>query len=251
MSVSSCDSVEAVVASNDPRVCDQFVNVVRPAGDAAKTVLVGTVHDHPASVYRARAVVEAVSPDVIAVEVPPLAAAVFRERAGEDSDVPGFSGEMAAAVDAADSAQVAGIDSFGPSFLGSLLTEAYERGTSVSTLSDVVADLARVQREATLCRAAATFERLTPTVEAAVSSFEHDVTATDPPADQARDERDHVARAVSLHDAVETPPAESLLDSTREENMSARVSSLRDDGVVVAVVGYDHLAPITQHLTAA
>ncbi|MFC7081645.1 hypothetical protein [Halorussus caseinilyticus] len=48
---------------------DEYVRRLPDAG----VTLVGVVHDHPASVHRARAVVRERDPEVVALEAPPLA----------------------------------------------------------------------------------------------------------------------------------------------------------------------------------
>jgi hypothetical protein len=109
--------------SADPRLYPEAIRVVETADDersqvvdapddesdwvadgdehAARVVLVGVVHDHPASVYRAGHVVDRVAPDAVAVELPGLALDVFERLppAGgppvEATDADGESGATA------------------------------------------------------------------------------------------------------------------------------------------------------------
>jgi UDP-N-acetyl-D-mannosaminuronic acid dehydrogenase len=64
---SLCESVDCVVAGDDPRISDQFLSVVEGGAETHDVVLVATVHDHPASAYRTRIIVSDVDPDFVAV----------------------------------------------------------------------------------------------------------------------------------------------------------------------------------------
>ena len=70
--------------------------------DGYPLLVVGCVHDHPASVFRARSLVESLAPDVVAVELPGLAVPLF-ERVGRTADEgpDSVGGEMSAALPAA------------------------------------------------------------------------------------------------------------------------------------------------------
>src|SRR6056297_2195481 len=95
-------------ALTDPRMNDEYVRRLPDAG----VTLVGVVHDHPASVHRAREVVRERDPDVVALEAPPLAMPLYETYARESRTPPTFGGEMSAAAQAAreEDAEVVGID---------------------------------------------------------------------------------------------------------------------------------------------
>ena len=59
---------------DDPRVTDRWCR----RGPATNVTLLGVVHDHPASVARARIVAEAMGPDVLALELPAAAVPLYR-----------------------------------------------------------------------------------------------------------------------------------------------------------------------------
>jgi hypothetical protein len=55
----------------DPRLDAERVRCLPGAPGAGAVVLVGVVHDHPASVFRVTRLVERFAPDVLALELPP------------------------------------------------------------------------------------------------------------------------------------------------------------------------------------
>ena len=65
-------SVAALPGGTDPRLDDAFWCEVPATDERAAAVLVGVVHDHPASVYRAVTLVRAAAPETLAVELPPI-----------------------------------------------------------------------------------------------------------------------------------------------------------------------------------
>jgi hypothetical protein len=250
MASSPVDSMSGVVSGEDPRVSEQFLSIVPGEEQTHETIIVGTVHDHPASAYRTRTVVSHVDPDFVAIEIPPVAVPLFEKTAESDHPpLPVGGSEMSAALAGNTGGNAVGLDSFGTSFFGHFLSEAYRTDTvSPADTWRALGAVRRVQKEAVLCRASAKTGRLRGWIENALVSFEYDVTADDPPLDQARDEQEHVSKNRSLLEAVDRPASEELLDSARERNMSAQLSSLRRAGTVVAVVGFDHHEPITKRL---
>ena len=84
----------AVDVDSDPRVTGEFVR--RVSNDAGTVTLVGVVHDHPASSYRVRQVVEDVDPEVLALELPPISIPLYEQYASSDRNPPVFGGEMSA-----------------------------------------------------------------------------------------------------------------------------------------------------------
>ncbi|PSQ01139.1 hypothetical protein BRC94_04635 [Halobacteriales archaeon QS_5_70_17] len=69
---------------NEPCVNDEYVRRVPPGASGTGTVVVGVVHDHPASVRRVKALAAATDPDVLALELPPLAVPLLRRRVRRD-----------------------------------------------------------------------------------------------------------------------------------------------------------------------
>jgi hypothetical protein len=65
-------------APADPRLESAYLTTL----DGGAVTLVGVVHDHPASVARVRAVVARRRPDVVALELPPLAVGLYEAHAG-------------------------------------------------------------------------------------------------------------------------------------------------------------------------
>ena len=73
---------------DDPRLNDAYLRVCPGGPEEGTVVLVGVVHDHPSSQYRAQRVLEAVEPTTLALELPPLALPLFEEYATESSTPP-------------------------------------------------------------------------------------------------------------------------------------------------------------------
>ncbi|WP_254766531.1 hypothetical protein [Salinilacihabitans rarus] len=219
---------------DDPRVAPRFCR--RPSGDADLT-LVGVVHDHPASVGRVEAVLDAVRPDVLALELPPAAVPLYRAYAREE---PRFGGEMSAAIRAAPGAEVAGIDAPSWSFLRRLLARLLADRVPPSTARRVLASLGGATRTALACRVAATLTHATSMTVAFDDPVDYECTRADPPERQAAHERAHVAGVAALLGGAESS-ALAYRDETRERCMIDRLTSLRSAGSVVAVVGVDHL----------
>jgi pheromone shutdown protein TraB len=233
-------------SERDPRLsADQLRTVEQPDG---AITLVGVVHDHPASRFRASAVVEDREPDVLALELPPLALPLFEQYARDERSPPVFGGEMSAAIQAATTDRVVGIDGPTLGFCGRLLGELYRTDASLKTARNVFSGLFSAGKHAVVCRAASVVASATGVrLEVdAPASYETDVT--DDPQQQALDERDHLDRARSVLDVLEPHHASQLRDSTREAYMAENLDSL--DGDVVAIVGQDHLDPIAARLDA-
>lgn len=227
---------------DDPRLDPDYLRTV--SGDDGQVVLVGVVHDHPASVHRARAVVEQVAPDVVALELPSLAVPLFRRYAEDRQTPPAEGGEMSAAVQAADDARVVGIDAPSLAYARRLAAKLWAERPSAGTVRDVLAETAAVARHAARCRLAAS---PWPSVDSGFDGrVDHDASVADPPDRQASHEATHLARSRSLLGAVERPASMRLTDGAREEAMADELASL--DGDVVAIVGFDHLDDVAGHL---
>jgi pheromone shutdown protein TraB len=236
---------DALPASDDPRIDDDHVRVVPGDDGRADVLLVGVVHDHPASVFRARHVVSTVDPAVVALELPRLALRLFRRYARDDSTPPGRGGEMSAAIQAA-SGRVVGIDAPSPGFLAGVLRRLPAEVDSVAEARRVVAETASLTAHAlATCAAGLTgVDALTDPWRDGFDGFE----TTPSPEAQAVHERRHRSRGRLLSAAFEAPTHVRLLDDVREEVMARRLATLAGDGEVVAVVGDQHLDPLADRL---
>lgn len=230
-------------AVDDPRVTPRFLRRVSTAdGDV---ILVGVVHDHPASVARARLVVEAHRPDVLALELPSIAVSLYRAYAREDS--PRAGGEMTAAIRAAPDATVVGIDAPNWSFLRRLLTRLVADRVPPATARRLVSSLGGATRQALTCRLAATVTHATSMTVLCDEPIEYAVDRTDPPDRQVEHERAHVAAVRALLANADDDELR-YRDETRERCMIDRLEACRDGATVVAVVGVDHLETIATAL---
>lgn len=234
----------------DPRRTGEYVRQVH-GGDVT---LVGVVHDHPASVYRVRRIIETRRPDVLALELPPLAVPLFEEYARHPRTPPAFGGEMSAAIQATDADTVVGIDRPSGDFLRRLGRNLVSTRPSPATVGKVLEDVLAATKHALVCRGTALLAtHLSVRVEVD-SPVTHDVGWDDTPTEQARDEARQVRKSRSFASAVKPTGARratALADATREELMARRLRDCRDRGRVLAVVGIDHLDPLTDHLDGA
>lgn len=231
----------------DPRL-EQYVRYHAGDGGRGSVVLIGVAHDHPASVARVARVLDAVPPDVLALELPPLAVPLFRRYADDEYVPPRLGGEMSAAIQTAEGARVAGIDGPNPAYLRLLLRRVIADGVSMSDVLEIAGDSLRGLGHALACRAGASFGRLTSVTPKLYTHIAYDSASYDTPAAQARHERDHVDRRRSFLRVVELPRATALLDAVREESMALRLTDLRATGDVVAVVGIEHLDALSERL---
>lgn len=235
---------------SDPRVTGEYVRQI--SDDTGTVTLVGVVHDHPASVYRVRHVVESVGPETLALELPPVSLPLFEQYAATDRTPPALGGEMSAAIQATDSDTVVGIDRPTGDFFGRLGRIVLRERPSLETVRTLVSTTVETTTHALGCLAAAVVGARTPVRLDVDSPVSHDVAWTDVPADQARHERDQVHRSRSFLDVFQTASrsrAARLEDAAREAAMVARLAELRGDGDVVAVVGIDHLDSLVDGLT--
>jgi len=234
--------------TDDPRVPGEYTRRVSCGRDVGTVTLVGVVHDHPASIYRVEQRVAAIDPDVLAPELSPIAVPLFEQYASQDRTPPAFGGEMSAAIRTADCARIVGID--GPSFgfLDRLLRTIAGEVRSLDTIGTVAKNVVPVTREALLCRIAAVLAAQTELRIAVGTPVSHDCMPADAPKVQAADERRRIDRAEATLQAFETPVASDCRERAREAHMADRLSSLRQSGEVVAVVGVDHLDAIADRL---
>jgi len=239
--------IEETTPAADPRLDERWFETL-PGDDGTGTlVLVGAVHDHPSTVHRVAETVAGLSPDVLALEVSPLAVGLFERTARHTSDRHEY-GEMTAAVRACEDARVVGVDAPSADWCRAFGTYLTTERPSARDAWDVLGGAASIGRHAARYRIAAAAGRL-PGVDPTVDPPEpFAVDATDPPAEQARDERRQASRSRSLLAAADLPPAVERLDALRESAMASRLAALRDDGDVVAVIGRSHLDPVRKRL---
>lgn len=236
--------------NTDPRLEGEYVR--RIACPSGGVTLVGVVHDHPASVHRVRARVDDIDPDVLALELPPSAVPLFEQYATSSRSPPAFGGEMSAAVQAAATDRTAGIDRPTPGFLARLARNIAEERPSTATVRRVLRNTASTMKHALLCRGAAAVARRTGIRLEVDAPTVHDVDRTDPPEEQARDERTQVRQSRAFMNAFgadSSSRASQLADTTREQHMADRLSTLAERGSVVAVVGIDHLDSLAELLS--
>jgi len=226
-----------VTLLDDPRIQTDHLRLL--VDDESSVLLVGVVHDHPASVYRVRRVVRSLDPDTVAVELPPLALPLFE--AGE-------GGEMSAALAASD-AGAAAIDAHGPRFLAALAGEISDRSPERGTIGRIASNAVTVGKHALSCRLASVFGRdrfPTPLADAGV---EIDLDRTADPVTVAEHEQRHLSRSFSVLRAFERPAADEIVDAARERTMARSLAGL-DAESAVAVVGFEHLDGIADELVA-
>ncbi|MFO7926476.1 MAG: hypothetical protein ACQET5_09825 [Halobacteriota archaeon] len=225
----------------DPRIDDRFIRCL-PATDRFGSVLfVGVVHDHPASVFRVTRLLEAISPDALAVELPPLAVTLFRLYGRDRYVPPRFGGEMSAAISAANDASVVGIDAPNREYLRSLARRLFEKRRSTGVVRTVLCDLASSFVHAAACRVGAFVGSITPVRLRLYSHIEYDCSLLDNPFVQASHESQHLDQRRAFLRAIEVPQATRIIDTAREDGMVDRLRDLRSDGDVVAIVGMEHL----------
>ena len=230
---------------DDPRLDDDHVRTL----DGGQVTLVGVVHDHPASRYRVHEIVSRRAPDVLALETPPLALPLFRQYAADDREIPAFGGEISAAISAADEARVVGIDGIDGRFVRTLAANLRRERASLSTVRSLGSAVTSVLRHATVCRLAATVCDLTGLRLEVDKPVDHDCSLRDAPTVQADDERSHLTQSLTLLRVADPPEPVKLRDETREECMAERLTALREEGDVVAVVVRGHLDPLADLLT--
>ncbi|MBV0925367.1 hypothetical protein KTS45_14265 [Halomicroarcula limicola] len=244
MSNSQSEVSTELAARDDPRLNEEFVRTQPATSDRHPAMLVGVVHDHPASSYRVREVATAFDPDVLGLELPAVAVPYFAGRGAESADGgddAAATDEMTAAVAASPDAEAVGIDTLGWRFGYRFARNAVDERASPRTVGRAVGEIGHIARHALDCRLGAE--------GAHRDALAHDVTAADSPTAQADDERTRVARSRALLGAFERPHADLLLDGTREQTMAANVDARRRDGSVLAVVGIDHLDSVADGLT--
>lgn len=224
---------------DDPRITGEHIRSIdTPSGTVT---LVGVVHDHPASVFRARTLASGLDPDVLALELPPLSLPLFERYATDSRTPPVFGGEVSAAIQAADTDRAVGIDGPTPRFFRRLLTTLYRNGDSFDTASGVFRRLVSVTTNAINCRLAAALDAVTSIRLEVDSPATYSTDRTDTAEHQAANEDQQIARARAVMDAFEPSRASCFSDEVRESHMADRLDRLRHEGDVIAVVGRHHL----------
>jgi pheromone shutdown protein TraB len=228
----------ASLAGDDPRLDGQYVRLVDAAPEPV--VLVGVVHDHPASVHRADRVVAALDPDLVAIEAPDAATPAFASHARADDEY-SSGGEMTAAVAAAGDAAVVGIDVPGRGTLRSLASVVSTERPDGSAVAGALGDLCRIGVHAARSRLRTAGVPAGWIGGEPERSHEYDCSSDDNPRAQAAHESRRLERSTSLLRAFDPPPATRVLDAVRERQMGRRLAALAENGLVVAVVGFSHL----------
>lgn len=237
-----------MVDERDPRTTGDYVRWLSGSEDDGDVIVAGVVHEHPASTYRVRSLVDRIDPDVLALELPPMAVPLLERYATDEQIPPASGGEMSAAIQATPRSEVVGIDGPTLAFLWRLLGDVYRSDVGVSTVRTLLSGLVSVTKDAIACRLAATVGGSTGVRSAGDSTAEYECGWSDPPSKQATDERAQIRRATSVRNVFGESSAVTLRDAAREAHMADRLASLRRTGTVVAVVGVDHLEPVAERL---
>ena len=234
--------------ATDPRLTDEYVRLIEgddENGRVGDVLLLGSVHDHPASSYRIGERVWKFDPDALALEVTPLSLPWFVTSADREVNP---TCEMTAAVAAAPDSRPVAIDGLDAEFFATLVRNLRAEGPRYSTVRAVARGIGAVAKHATKCRLAALADRYTPYRPSAGEPVSHDCDRTDPPEVQAADERRQASTSLALLRAVERPAPVAVRDETRETCMVRRIERLREDGDVAAVVGVGHLEAVAEEL---
>lgn len=234
--------------ADDPRTTGEYTREITGRGSGSRIVLLGVVHDHPASIYRVRQNIDAIDPDLLALEVSPIAVPLFEQYAAVERTPPALGGEMSAAIQAADSPEIVGIDGPSTRFFGRLVRTLLRETDSPEAVRTISKRTASVTKYALLCRLGAVLAASTGLRVAVGDASTHDCGWTDEPQEQAADERRQIRQAETLLKTLARPDASDYRAKTREAHMADRLSMLRDDGDVAAVVGVGHLDAVADRL---
>lgn len=246
-----CDAIsdEVGAADADPRLDSTQVRCLPGADEGGTILLIGVVHDHPASVFRVSQLLETFTPDTLALELPPLSVPLFRRYARDLHTPPRLGGEMSAAIRAAGEARVVGVDAPNWAYVRALIRRLHDDSESRSLARTVLADLGRGLAQAAACRLGAVVATLTPYTPRVYAHIAYEVTLLDDPETQAEHEATHLAQHRAFMGVVDPPPETALVDETREDVMAARIAAIRREGDVAVVVGMSHLDGLVRRLT--
>lgn len=243
-----CTDVTAAVGSHlgDPRITGEALRCIPSGNGAGAALLVGVVHDHPASTYRVARILETVTPDVLALELPPLALPLFRMYARDVYTPPRLGGEMSMALQAAGDVESVGIDGPNRTYLRMLVGNLADQDISGRAIPSVLKDIVTSSAQALTCRLGALVGTVTPLRLRVYSHIEYDCTLLDSPTTQEAHEREYLSQQRAFLKAVKIPQSIQVIDRTREESMAAQLQELRMHGDVTAIIGMEHLDTVEQ-----
>lgn len=232
----------------DPRLGSEYLRYSKATDGEGYVVIVGVVHDHPASVFRVDHIVEVLQPDVIAVELPQLVIPLFEAFAAEDNAARNLGAEMTAALKQAGDVRQVGLDAPSLLYFRRLASHVWHGDVPAGIIWRVGKDLLRSYAQAIAIVLAALVGVASGLRLQVLTPVEHESTPADPPAEQAGAEDSHVASRRAFLRAVEIPQATRIIDTVRERVMTERLREARAHGDVVAVVGVEHLDPVYEAL---
>lgn len=242
------DQAEAAIYdATDPRVTSEHVRYLPTSDGAGYVVIVGVVHDHPASIFRTGHLVETLQPDVVAVELPRAAIPLFESFKSDEEGSASIGGEMSLALKRATGAKV-GIDAPSLRYTRHLISYLAREGVSPILYWRVFKDLAISTYQALVTVVAAVVGNATGIWLQAHTPVEHAVTHQDSAQAQADAESEHIATREAFMQAIEVPETIHIIDTIRERVMAERIAELRGRGDVVAVVGIEHLDPVMDRI---
>jgi len=236
--------------TGDPRITGEYIRQL--GGKHGTLTLVGVVHDHPASTYRVARTVESLSPDLLALELPPMAVPLFEQYAQTERSPPIFGGEMSAAIQVAGAAETVGIDRPTSGYFARLSRKVVRDRPSSTTVRKILSDIVSTTKHAFVCRIASAVSAKTSVRLEVDSPVEHETDRRDTPKVQAVNERRQIQQSRAFMNAFRSESAvraSQFGDKIREEHMADRLSKLRGENDVVAVVGVYHLDPLAENLS--
>lgn len=245
-----CSDVTAAVEAcpSDPRVTADPLRCIPGEPGTGSVLLVGVVHDHPASVFRVAWILETVTPDFLAVELPPLAVPLFQMYARDVYTPPRLGGEMSMAIQAAGEVDTIGIDGPNRRYLRMLLKKLVDGRIPRTLISPVLKDIVTSSAHTLAIRLGAVVGAITPLRLRLYTHIRYDSTLLDSPSTQAAHESTYLSQQRTFLKAIEIPESVYVIDRTREESMVAQIRELQQDGDVIAIVGMEHLEPMEQLL---
>lgn len=238
-----CDDVTSLLegSDDDPRINDRYIRCLSAGQCQRSVLLVGVVHDHPSSVFRVSFLLERLSPETLALELPPLAVPLFRRYADDDHVPPRLGGEMSMAIQTAGAIPTVGIDAPNRGYLKILFLKLLSADPSIGIVKRLLEDTITGWTQAIACRGAGVLSTLTPLRPRVYEHLVYGCTVLDSPTVQAEHEAAHVLQRQAFLDAIEVPRSIALIDAAREQYMALRLDELRAEGDVVAIVGVEHL----------
>lgn len=244
-----CSEIIRALDNEGSRTVEEYLRFV-PASESGTgaVLLVGVVHDHPASLRRVTNLLTGIRPDILALELPPLAIPLFKLYAVDTATPPRLGGEMSTAIQAVDSTRTVGIDAPNRLYLRALLRRLWQGGHSISTILAILKDLGITTAHALACRTGSTVGRTTGLRPRVYSPIQHGLPADAPPFEQTEHEARHLSKQQAFLRAIEIPRARQIIDEAREEAMATRLQELRAAGDVVAIVGMEHLDTLDERL---